>query len=195
MARRLVNITPNLGTTYAWQNANLWQDASRRAAILARFWAAVQRPDAKACWVWTGSTNSRGYGLFLLIGRTRVRAHRLTWLLSRGEIPAGMEVCHSCDNTLCVNPDHLFLGTHRDNHLDSVRKGRKRAWGLQKLNAAQVVEIRARCAAGERQKDVGRAFGIARNTVSGIVNRKTWSHLYETADTSDSAGSRLRSAV
>jgi hypothetical protein len=104
-------------------------------------------------------------------------AHRFSWWASRGAIPEGMEVCHRCDNTVCVNPDHLFLGTRRENHLDSVRKGRKRAWGLQKLNELQVRQIRARAANGELQYRLAREFGIARNTVSGIVNRKSWAHL------------------
>jgi len=171
-----VIITPNITPSFAWQNDNLWQDPSRRATIFASFWAKVNRSHAKDCWLWQGYTNNHGYGVFSVIGH-RTRAHRFAWLASRGEIPAGMEVCHHCDVTRCVNPDHLFLGTQRDNHLDSVRKGRKRAWGLQKLNAEQVREIRRRAALGESQRSVGRAFGVARNTVSQIVNGRTWAHL------------------
>jgi hypothetical protein len=104
-------------------------------------------------------------------------AHRFAWLASRGDIPAGMEVCHRCDVTRCVNPDHLFLGTQRDNHLDSVRKGRKRAWGRQRLNAGQVTEIRERIAAGERHVAIAADYGIARNTVSQIATGKVWAHL------------------
>lgn len=183
-----VNITRNTGPSFAWLDANLWQDAAWRAITFARFWAKVKRADAKDCWTWTGQTNGRGYGQFYVIRLRRVRAHRFSWLMSRGEIPAGLEVCHRCDNTRCVNPDHLFLGTHRDNHLDSVRKGRKRAWGLQKLNAEQVQTIRARCAAGERQADVGRDFGIARNTVSGIVRWQSWRHLSLVPDGRSASG-------
>jgi len=177
----VVNITLNITRTYAWQNANLWQDPVRRAAMFARFWAKVQRADAKACWLWVGQGNGRGYGMFAVIGRTRIPAHKFAWLASRGEVPAGMEVCHSCDVPRCVNPDHLFLGSHRDNHLDSVRKGRKRAWGLQKLNAEQVLQIRARAEAGEMQRSLAREFGIARHTVSQILHRKTWAHLGDSA--------------
>jgi DNA-binding XRE family transcriptional regulator len=128
--------------------------------------------------LWGGPTNNRGYGLFTVKpGRQRVRAHRLAWLISRGDIPKGLDVCHRCDNTLCVNPAHLFVATHRENLHDAIRKGRKRAWGLQKLNAGQVETIRARCAAGEFQRAVAADFGVARNTVSQIVNGKTWAHL------------------
>ncbi len=146
---------------------------------MARYWTYVNRAKAKGgdCWLWIGSTNMRGYGQFVVKGRQRIGAHRLAWLLSRGEIPKGQEVCHSCDNGLCVNPEHLFLGSHRDNHLDSVRKGRKRAWGLQKLDARQVEAIRRRVAAGELQRVVAADFGISRNHVSSIVHRTSWAHL------------------
>lgn len=173
----VVNITLSTRPTYAWQNANLWQDGIQRASIFARFWSHVNRADAKACWLWTGGDNGRGYGMFAPFSAIRVPAHKFAWIASRGEVPPGLEVCHKCDVTRCVNPDHLFLGTHQDNHLDSVRKGRKRAWGLQKLNAQQVREIRARVAAGELQYRVAREFGVAKNTVSGIVRRQSWAHL------------------
>lgn len=179
-----VNITRSIGRSFAWQSAKLWQDANRRALIFARFWANVQRGEAKECWPYIGYVSDRGYGVFGIGGKEtgkqiRVRAHRFAYWASRGDIPAGQEVCHHCDNTLCVNPGHLFLGTHQENHWDSVRKGRKRVFGIQKLNAAQVYEIRARVSAGELQRDVARSYGLARNTVSQIVNRKTWAHLPE----------------
>lgn len=170
------NITLSTGSSYAWQNAKLWQDANRRAAIFAQFWAKVQRADAKACWLWVGHVSDRGYGVFT-IGRVRIRAHRFAYWASRGNLDEGVEICHECHNTRCVNPGHLYPGSHQANHLDSVRAGRKCAWGLQKLNAAQVYEIRARVAAGELQKDVAKAYGVSRNNVCGIVHRKSWAHL------------------
>lgn len=188
----VVNITLSIPPAFAWQSAKWWQDPERRATIFARFWSRVNRGESEACWTWTGATNGRGYGSFNVVTakpQLSVRAHRFAWLMSRGEIPAGLEVCHRCDNTRCVNPGHLFLGTHQENHLDAVRKGRKRAWGLQKLDARQVLEIRARCAAGALQKDVARAFGISRNHVSSIVHRTSWAHL----PASDSATGRQAS--
>lgn len=110
-------------------------------------------------------------------GQPTIRAHRLAWELTNGPIPAGLNVLHKCDNPRCVNPEHLFLGTQRDNILDSINKGRYNAFGIQKLNAAQVLEIRALAKRGVRQKDIAKQFGIARNTVSGIVNRVCWKHL------------------
>ena len=147
--------------------------------IVARFWARVRKTDA--CWWWTGTVSAR-YGQISLghpstPGAKRWRAHRFSWELHFGPIPDGLVVCHRCDNPLCVNPHHLFLGTQAENVHDSSRKGRKNAWGLQKLNADDVRVIRQQAARGLPQKAIARAFGIARNTVSGIVRRKSWAHL------------------
>lgn len=76
------------------------------------------------CWQWKGSSNKDGYGTTRYMGKS-IMAHRLSFLLHGGEIPDGMCVLHSCDNPPCVNPDHLFLGTHQDNMDDMARKGRR----------------------------------------------------------------------
>jgi hypothetical protein len=73
------------------------------------------------CWIWTGAAARYGSMKF---GKRAGKAHRFSWEAYKGEIPAGLEVCHTCDVTLCVNPDHLFLGTHLENMHDRDRKGR-----------------------------------------------------------------------
>jgi hypothetical protein len=80
------------------------------------------------CWLWTANVNRDGYGLMCgsRRGRKQFLAHRIAWELFRGPIPIGMQVLHRCDTPSCVRPDHLFLGTHADNMLDKVRKGRQR---------------------------------------------------------------------
>lgn len=90
-------------------------------ALVARFWARVYRPSPVSCWLFVGHKNYRQYPN---IGG--VAAHRLSWFLANGTEPGDMCVCHSCDTPHCVNPSHLWLGTDRDNRLDSREKGRRR---------------------------------------------------------------------
>lgn len=135
------------------------------------------------CWEVRGHALRSGH-VHLTEGSTakgdfrHVRAHVFAWEQAHARcVPPGMVVMHSCDNPRCVNPDHLVLGTQRDNIHDSIRKGRYNCFGIQKLNAVQVREIRALAARGYLQKDIAAQFKIARNTVSGIVNRRSWDHL------------------
>lgn len=156
----------------------------RSYTVAERLWARTDRTSSPhGCWIVDGAAlphsghvqiNRKSEGLPV------IRAHRLAWELLRGPIPAGLNVLHNCpggDNPRCVNPDHLYLGTQADNIHDSIRKGRYNCFGIQKLNADQVREIRALAKRGLRQKDIAAQFQIARNTVSGIVNRHSWDHL------------------
>lgn len=76
------------------------------------------------CWEWQGAINSDGYGVIKVAGRMR-RAHRVAWEVAFGSIPAGLQVCHSCDNPRCIRVDHLLLGTQRANIQDMLAKGRR----------------------------------------------------------------------
>ena len=87
-----------------------------------RFWSKVDQ-SAEGCWLWQGTLLKQGYGCFKIAGKM-YKAHRLAYTFAKEIIPPGLFVCHHCDNPPCVRPDHLFLGTIRDNVLDSVRKGR-----------------------------------------------------------------------
>ena len=96
-----------------------------------RFWKKVQKYQSDECWIWQGSKTSAGYGQ-LWVDCKQVYAHRVSWEIHYEVIPDGMFVCHTCDNPICANPRHLFLGTASDNMRDMVAKGRnhnaKAAW-------------------------------------------------------------------
>ena len=154
-----------------------------------RFWDKVKIGDG--CWEWTAGKNSYGYGQFR-IGKATIGAPRVAWVMQNGPVPAGLFVCHHCDNRACVRPSHLWLGTNADNTADKMAKGREargammepknRARGVRhgraKLSEAQVVEIRTRSAAGHRQNAaIAREFGVATTTVHSIVKRRRWAHV------------------
>lgn len=157
------------------------QSTSERGTLVNRFWAKVRKGDG--CWLWIASTAPTGYGRIQRgrRGEGVVLAHRLSWELTYGPIPAGLFVCHHCDTRACVRPDHLFLGTDDDNKVDKSRKG---TWPCgsevrqAKLNEAQVSEIRRRYAAGGiRQIDLAIAYGVADSLISCIINRVYWRHI------------------
>lgn len=150
---------------------------------ISDFWAQVDKTGE--CWVWTGAypggVYGRRYGRFGFAGR-KYAAHRFSWRIANGPVPNGMHVLHRCDNPSCVNPAHLFLGTHTDNMHDMFRKGRRRIvrgkeQGTAKLDDEGVLAIRAKYAAGVRQVDLAAEFGIDQTTVSKIVLRKAWAHV------------------
>lgn len=88
---------------------------------MKRFFDKVDKTED--CWNWTASSRGQGYGAFKINGKV-IDAHRVSWTIHFGEIPNGLFVCHKCDNKKCVNPDHLFLGTQKDNMNDCLQKGR-----------------------------------------------------------------------
>lgn len=124
---------------------------------------------ASDCWLWPRGHNGAGYG----VTADNQLAHRRAYEAYRGEIPEGMLVCHTCDTRLCVNPFHLFLGTHKDNTKDMIDKGRA-ANGSCKITEADVRSIRAKVNGGRSQITVAEEYGLSRSQVSKIVTGLRW---------------------
>jgi hypothetical protein len=125
------------------------------------------------CWLWAGAVTPRGYGRFGVNRKTK-NAVRVSYTIFNGQIPDKLFVLHKCDIPACVNPDHLFLGTNRDNVDDMLRKGRSRSGEKHpnaKLTRSQVMEIRASKLGSEK---IGRLYSIHERTVRNIRNRTNW---------------------
>lgn len=144
---------------------------------VGRFWASVDKTGE--CWVWTAGKTQKGYGSFYGGGRLR-RAHRTSWELANGPIPDGLFVCHRCDNRPCVRPDHLFLGTAKDNMDDARAKGRPvrvfpsgESHPSARLTGADVVAILALRGTATAQQIAAR-FGTSRTTVQSVWAGTKW---------------------
>lgn len=159
----------------------------QHAPLDQRFWRYVQ-PVSVGCWEWQGTTNEYGYGV---IGRGArgtglVKAHRLAYEIARGsQLRRDQLVCHHCDNPRCVNPDHLFVGTHRDNSDDKWRKGRGSPPPLllgsqnpsAKLTEGLIPEVFRLRRLGLTTYQIADVFDISRNAICCVLNRKTWRHV------------------
>lgn len=137
---------------------------------------------SNGCWVFTEAPRSGGYGAVIIhrgdaFGSFKWAAHRLTYERFNGPIPAGMLVCHSCDNRLCCNPKHLFLGTHKDNLADMVAKGRslygERANNVS-LTEAQVVECYKLRNEGMTYREIGEKFGVTYGCIHMVCAGRNW---------------------
>lgn len=147
-----------------------------------RFFEKVSVKSKSECWPWVANTSPKGYGM-IGSGKTKVGAHRVSWEIHKGSIPDGLQVLHKCDNPPCVNPRHLFLGTHGDNMRDMVEKHRnKDVKGeknpMSKLNGCEVLKIRRRRKKfGETLRSLATDFGISKSNVSFIVRNESWTNL------------------
>jgi hypothetical protein len=143
------------------------------APLPARFWEKVAKTDG--CWYWLGARISKGYGTFRSGPRIE-KAHRYSWQLHFGPIPAGLHVLHHCDVPACVRPAHLWLGTNSDNMADRCQKGRQaqgRGICHSRLTVDQVHEIRARAVRGNYHA-LAREYGVDATSVGNVVRRETW---------------------
>jgi hypothetical protein len=149
-----------------------------------RFESKISKGDS--CWEWIGTKFSTGYGMFCVSRkresgtRRTYSSHRVSWSIHSGkEIPKGLWICHTCDNRICVNPNHLYLGTPRQNNLDTINRGRanrvmgsKCSWS--KLSEDQVMLILNSDYGPGANKEFARLFGISQSQVSHIRHGRRW---------------------
>ena len=151
--------------------------STRPAPLRERFDAKWTPCPMSGCWLWLGSTLTGGYGHMRLGApvRENVLAHRAAYELYVGPVPDGMLVCHKCDNRLCVNPAHLFVGTAADNMRDASKKNRTTQGernSFAKLTLHDVIVIRKN--SHMPQDELARMFGVSHGQVRRIITGKTW---------------------
>jgi hypothetical protein len=158
-----------------------------RIPFSQKFWQKIKKGADDECWEWTAAVDASGYGDLILYevanGRKvqfHTRAHRYAWTLTHGPIPEGMLICHHCDNRLCCNPNHLFVGTNSDNMLDMWRKQRHldlrgEKNGRAKLTEQQVEEIRRLYDRKARNGGIlARRYGVQGDAITRIITGRSW---------------------
>jgi hypothetical protein len=162
---------------------SIWQKGKEGRPITETFWEKVDIKEPDKCWEWKAALYKSGYGQIWQNGKMR-RAHRVSWEITYGHIPIGLNVCHICDNRKCVNPSHLFLGTYLDNNLDKIRKGRtnrrERTSDMKyrtKLTESDIVQIRSLAEDGMPQREIAKRFGVSHPSIGYIVRREQWKHI------------------
>ncbi len=146
---------------------------------MERFSAMMRKTDG--CWEWTGCRTPAGYGKVTICKKSEL-AHRVSFKIHIGVIPDGIRVLHKCDNPPCCNPDHLFLGTAKDNTADMYKKGRShtqrgKSYNPSKLTEDDVREIRANASYGVKQSELARRFSVHQSIISRTVNNHNWRHV------------------
>ena len=131
------------------------------------------------CWEWKGSLDKDGYPQ-ICAGHTKAKGHRVSYEIHKGEILDGLHVCHTCDNPTCTNPEHLWLGTKKDNEIDKKKKNRvskgENRWNS-KLKDSNIVEIRYKLSIGVSGSRLAKDYNVTNMVISSIKNGKTWKHV------------------
>lgn len=141
---------------------------------LKSFWSKVNTANSASCWEWKAALTSTGYGQFTVSGGKNWRAHRLAYELTKGPIPPGMVIMHSCDNRRCVNPAHLAAGTQKQNLIQMAIRNRK---PTAVLTAEDVRECRERARSGETIQSIADSYSVKHVTISAAIRGRTWKHI------------------
>lgn len=166
---------------YIFKNRFIWKTATsqERKEHIRNLYEenVIKKP---GCWDWKNKSSKHGYIVMAIASTKRLRAHRVSWMLHRGDIPKGMFVCHSCDNKRCTNPDHLFLGSSDDNVNDMIQKKRNpfgSKHGCAKLNENQVKEIKKLLTLGLSTMKIGKMFNVYHSTIQKIKQNLLWKNV------------------
>lgn len=137
-------------------------------SIGKRFWSKVNVRMPEECWEWQAGL-VRGYGRFR-IGQIPIPAHRLSWMILRGPIPEGMLVLHKCDNTKCVNPSHLYLGSHADNVSDRCARYKGMIGRGSRFNGEDIQRIKLLYSKGVTQRKIAQELNVSQPYISLIIH-------------------------
>jgi hypothetical protein len=155
-----------------------WENVDKNGPI------PKNRPELGPCWIWTGATNKKGYGVYRLNGSLQY-VHRIALSLKVGQLPSSKQSCHKCDNPPCANWDHLYVGTNTTNQRDAYRRRRRIGKGTppvakgeahwkHKLTAEKVKTIRELAASGVPQLQIASAMSVNQSTIQRILAGKAW---------------------
>lgn len=171
---------------FVWKNATEEEKLNRMRLLIEQY---IEKNEY-GCWDWSGDINKCGYAHIKIGGRTESKsynAHRIAYLVYKGKIQDGLVVCHTCDNRLCCNPEHLFLGTHLDNMRDMISKKRERflkgadcPWA--KLREYHILTILDFIRYGMNCGEIARLFNITRGQIQEIKSGRKWGHIGDRSD-------------
>ena len=155
---------------------------------MQRFFDKINKCKTTGCWNWTASIRGKcGYGAFKYLDKIE-SAHRVSWKIHNGEIPAGLFVCHKCDNRKCVNPNHLFLGTHSENMIDAYKKGRihipeRPSFQIghvpknRSISEEKAIEVISMISCGIRLIDISKTLNVSYQIVRDIKGKRSFKNL------------------
>lgn len=164
--KKLFSVCTKCGAHFKTNKSSIFCSA------VCRFESKIKKTES--CWLWTGKLGSHGYGQFSFVhGKTKTSS-AAAFAIYKGDVPKGMLVCHTCDNRICVNPEHLFLGTHADNMRDMVRKNRD---GRRKLNDSQVAEIKKKLSDGASLRSLAKEYAVTNQNIVHIKMGRSFVHI------------------